>query len=105
MPELAVEGSKNLVQTGLHVVKTAFFIVVGYMLAKVIVGFVSKAVPQVAAFANLAVLLIGIAAVAFLPKMPIVPELALGAAVYAAIAMIESFVMPLVSGLTSKVLG
>jgi hypothetical protein len=48
------------ITVGIEVVKRAFFIVVGFFLAKVALSYIGKAVPQVAGLGNWGVLALGV---------------------------------------------
>jgi hypothetical protein len=85
-----------------EVVKKAFFIVVGYFLAKTAMGFVSGAVPQFAGLGNFGIILLGVG-LATMTSGPI-QELCVGAAVLGAVNVVDTFISPMLMSVSASVM-
>jgi len=87
---------------GLEVIKRAFFIVTGYFLAKLGVGFLGKAVPQIASFGNFGVLALAIVGAGMTSGL--VQELFMGAAILGAVNIVDSFLSPVLTSTIGAVI-
>jgi hypothetical protein len=95
------EGMAEVTTVVKDVAIDAFFIVAGYFVAKVVVGFLGKMVPQLAGLGNWAILGLGVLGIVYGSGMT--RQLATGASVLAMVNIIETFASPFLVQLESAV--
>lgn len=84
----------SVMTVGVELVSRAFFLVTGYFLARLAMGAIGNAFPQVAGLGNFGIVLFGIGGAIALGGVPLVAEMMLGAAMLGTVNVVDGIVTP-----------